>query len=378
MQVFQVKLLVFFKKGVSLSCNSDTTTYTRIVAQRRYEISNHLGNVLATVLDRKTTTAATGTVIAATPTDANLFRADIATATDYYAFGQPMPTRDYKATWSSTDYRYGFQGQEQEDELWKNAAVYKYRIEDCRIGRFFSVDPLDDEYPFYSPYAFSGNRLMDAVELEGLEPKFLKGLMEYSLIPLGGYIEKRGAYLTKKVTVATIGASVERRQNVRGVNVYVKATAERTSTGTGNVGTRVKGEVGLRDDGDIRVNGKGLDPAKPPPTKLDGRNLFDPVANSTEVKLFVTVSTKPTELKDGLTVGPTASLTTTTKIPLSIKYGLYYTNDPVGQKHEIGVFYNTNPTEVLFQQGATFKTGFKAEYNKKPHPMVNLQTALSF
>jgi hypothetical protein len=46
---------------------------------------------------------------------------------------------------------------------------YKYRIEDPRLGRFFSVDPLAPEYPWNSTYAFSGNKLIDGVELEGLE-----------------------------------------------------------------------------------------------------------------------------------------------------------------------------------------------------------------
>lgn len=47
---------------------------------------------------------------------------------------------------------------------------YEYRMHDPRVGRFLSVDPLANEYPFYSPYAFSGNRVIDKVELEGLEP----------------------------------------------------------------------------------------------------------------------------------------------------------------------------------------------------------------
>jgi hypothetical protein len=33
------------------------------------------------------------------------------------------------------------------------------------------VDPLFKKYPFYSPYAFSGNRVIDMIELEGLEPE---------------------------------------------------------------------------------------------------------------------------------------------------------------------------------------------------------------
>jgi hypothetical protein len=37
------------------------------------------------------------------------------------------------------------------------------------VGRFFAIDPLFREYPWNSPYAFSENRVIDAVELEGLE-----------------------------------------------------------------------------------------------------------------------------------------------------------------------------------------------------------------
>jgi hypothetical protein len=51
-----------------------------------------------------------------------------------------------------------------------NSINYKYRMHDPRLGRFFAVDPLAGKYPFYSPYAFSGNRVNDAVELEGKEP----------------------------------------------------------------------------------------------------------------------------------------------------------------------------------------------------------------
>ena len=69
-------------------------------------------------------------------------------------------------------YRFGFQGQEQDNEVQGkgNSYAFKYRIHDPRLGRFLSIDPLAPEYPFYSPYAFSGNRLLDAIELEGLEP----------------------------------------------------------------------------------------------------------------------------------------------------------------------------------------------------------------
>jgi len=72
---------------------------------------------------------------------------------------------------SSDSYRYGFQGQEKDDELKGdgNSLNYEYRMHDPRLGRFFATDPLEPEYPSNSPFAFSENRVIDKVELEGLE-----------------------------------------------------------------------------------------------------------------------------------------------------------------------------------------------------------------
>ena len=42
-------------------------------------------------------------------------------------------------------------------------------MHDPRVGRFFATDPLEEEYPWNSPYAFSENRVIDGIELEGLE-----------------------------------------------------------------------------------------------------------------------------------------------------------------------------------------------------------------
>jgi RHS repeat-associated protein len=70
-------------------------------------------------------------------------------------------------------YRYGFQGQEKDDEIKGGEGKslnYTFRMHDPRVGRFFAPDPLEKKYPFYSPYQFSGNRVIDMVELEGLEP----------------------------------------------------------------------------------------------------------------------------------------------------------------------------------------------------------------
>ena len=102
------------------------------------------------------------------------------------------------ATLRSGVYRYGFQAQEQDKELWEGAVSFKYRVEDARLGRFFSVDPLLKDYPWNSSYAFCENRVIDGVELEGLE------YHHYSLRETGaGYLlEKTSTEHTRSTAVA--------------------------------------------------------------------------------------------------------------------------------------------------------------------------------
>ncbi|OQA96917.1 MAG: hypothetical protein BWY22_01532 [Bacteroidetes bacterium ADurb.Bin217] len=131
------------------------TTETGIVRGNRiYEGSNHLGNVLVTFSDR----------IVFENGD---LKPAINSHSDYYAFGMPIKTR----TNAARLYKFAFQGQEAENELYGegNTSFFKFRVSDNRIGRFFAVDPLYAKYAYNSTYAFSENRVIDGVELEGLE-----------------------------------------------------------------------------------------------------------------------------------------------------------------------------------------------------------------
>jgi len=67
-------------------------------------------------------------------------------------------------------YRYGFNGKEQDKET-TNTTTYDYgfRIYNPALGRFLSVDPLSNQYPFYTPYQFAGNTPIMAIDLDGLE-----------------------------------------------------------------------------------------------------------------------------------------------------------------------------------------------------------------
>ena len=75
---------------------------------------------------------------------------------------------------SSEDYRFGFNGKENDNEVKGkgNQQDYGMRIYDPRFARFLSVDPLRKQFPFYTPYQFAGNKPIWAVDLDGLEEFF--------------------------------------------------------------------------------------------------------------------------------------------------------------------------------------------------------------
>jgi RHS repeat-associated protein len=78
-----------------------------------------------------------------------------------------MPGRSY----SSAEYRYGFNGKEKDDEVkgGGNQQDYGFRIHDPRLGKFLSVDPLTQQYPELTPYQFASNTPIQAIDLDGLE-----------------------------------------------------------------------------------------------------------------------------------------------------------------------------------------------------------------
>lgn len=75
-------------------------------------------------------------------------------------------------------YRFGFNGKENDNEIkgTGNHIDFKFRGYDPRLGRFFSVDPLAGQYPWNSTYAFAENRVIDGVDLEGLEFRKAPGM----------------------------------------------------------------------------------------------------------------------------------------------------------------------------------------------------------
>ena len=79
--------------------------------------------------------------------------------------GLALPDRNFTAQ----NYRYGFNGKELDKDIDGNNYDYGFRIYNPQIGRFLSVDPLQKQYPWYSPYQFAGNKPIWATDLDGME-----------------------------------------------------------------------------------------------------------------------------------------------------------------------------------------------------------------
>ncbi|WP_374172974.1 DUF6443 domain-containing protein [Flavobacterium tructae] len=124
--------------------------YDDIYKKYVYQYKDHLGNVRVSYAKNPVTQVL-----------------EIIEENNYYPFGlKHTGYNDYVA--SNNNYK--FQGQERQDELGLNWDSFKYRNYDMAIGRFMSVDPLTEKYMDWGPYVFSGNRVIDSRELEGLEP----------------------------------------------------------------------------------------------------------------------------------------------------------------------------------------------------------------
>jgi RHS repeat-associated protein len=149
--------------NVNLGTGSEILTWDT-TGHKQYELDNQLGNVLETITDKRLQNGS----------PPNYYTADAATAQDYYPFGMLMPGRQYTFGADST-YRYGFNGKENDNEVYGlgNWQDYGDRFYNPQIGRFPSVDPLFKNYPWYSSYQFAGNTPVQAVDIDGKEPRNL-------------------------------------------------------------------------------------------------------------------------------------------------------------------------------------------------------------
>ncbi|KGO94608.1 RHS repeat-associated core domain-containing protein [Flavobacterium subsaxonicum] len=70
---------------------------------------------------------------------------------------------------NTPDYRYGFQGQEMDDEVKGEGNNYDFgaRMYDPRVGRWFSPDPFTAKSADWTPYRFAFNNPLRFIDKDG-------------------------------------------------------------------------------------------------------------------------------------------------------------------------------------------------------------------
>jgi RHS repeat-associated protein len=151
-----------------------TATAKHTSVDKSYEIANHLGNVLATLSDRRVAVdeasyhSFTGGYVSSGPDgEADAFAPDVLSYSDYYPFGMQMPGRN-----GGEDYRYAFNGMEQDPEVSGDGNSYttEFRGYDPRLGKWKSLDPLMSSFPHTSPYVGFANNPIYFVDPTGKSP----------------------------------------------------------------------------------------------------------------------------------------------------------------------------------------------------------------
>jgi hypothetical protein len=134
----------------------------RLLGAKTFELTNHLGNVISTVSDRKLMVQDAQNI-----GYVQHYTAEILSIGEQYAFGMSMPGR----TFSVEKYRYGMNTQEKDEDIFEGAFTAEFWEYDSRVGRRWNNDPL--VYEWQSPYAcFNNNPIYfaDPTGLEGKDP----------------------------------------------------------------------------------------------------------------------------------------------------------------------------------------------------------------
>ncbi|MBE6330622.1 MAG: hypothetical protein E7072_11030, partial [Bacteroidales bacterium] len=162
----------------------NTTTPEAASPTIHYELTNHLGNVMAVITDEP----------AATETPA------VESLADYYPFGMTMPGRSYNASY----YRYGFNGFEVNYDFYQGFWDFNGYGYDSRIARRFSMDPIPNDA--LSQYVVFLNNPISLIDDNGESPisLFVKqtikvGLKKTAETTINNVVKKRlRAYLSEK------------------------------------------------------------------------------------------------------------------------------------------------------------------------------------
>ncbi len=260
-----------------------SSTITIELGNKNYELSNHLGNVLATITDRKIPYNNTGTI--------DHYLPDIANVTDYYPYGM----RIEKRSWRFKQYRYGMNTQEADDEIYGegNSFTAEYWQYDPRLGRRWNLDPIIKDWE--SPYATMHNNPIYWNDPLGNDPPKKRGWLNRvgNWLQGNGYInrarkfarenniEENSIILSKnKAIITTVEVSKEGEWLPAGDGVSIKTSELLETTYTFRDGKTFKSTVTATS---ILQAGNGLgpvnDPEKVDPNVPDVSSIIDGTSN---------------------------------------------------------------------------------------------------
>ncbi len=113
-----------------------------------------------------------------------------------YPFGSSLNTRSYSA---GSGFRFGFNGKEQQGDIGGYDYDFGARIYEGRLGKWFSVDPLEKKYPQLSPFSFCSNNPIFFIDPDGADVKPSKAFLNTSFGKVFQDLRKNNAAFQKTI-----------------------------------------------------------------------------------------------------------------------------------------------------------------------------------
>jgi RHS repeat-associated protein len=147
--------------GLCVKKRSPSPKKFRKLGEKVFELVNHLGNIISTISDRKLMHED----LPNNPGVVHHYTAEILSVHEQYAYGMNMPGRSF----SVEEYRYGFNGKENQDELMADNSSQDFgaRMYDARVGRWWGMDPMKDLFKGITPYRFGLNNPIRYIDVGG-------------------------------------------------------------------------------------------------------------------------------------------------------------------------------------------------------------------
>ncbi len=126
---------------------------SRLLGNKEYELTDHLGNVRVMLSDIKMPADITSDRLTVN------YTADVLNAANYYPYGEEIPQQTWNAAYE-LPYLFGYNGMLKDNHISGEGNAYYtlFREYDPTLGRWWSADPKRDSFPTFSPYlAFKGN-----------------------------------------------------------------------------------------------------------------------------------------------------------------------------------------------------------------------------